>query len=151
MLQATLFHQLGMSKADFTKLVTSRRSNGLLQLRVPTIRNKLHFFKDEIGLSDEEMRKLLVKCPRIMEHKLESTMRPHLDFLQLHGVQKEDLGKVSHSCCSDCLCMASDVLCAAVCILCPGRTCACMWQVSAVNQGPAVNQSCLSPGLSFHL
>ena len=94
-LQATLFHQLGMSKADFTKLVTSRRSNGLLQLRVPTIRNKLNFFKDEIGLSNEEMRKLLVKCPRIMEHKLESTMRPHLEFLQLHGVKKEDLGKVS--------------------------------------------------------
>ena len=102
MWQATLFHQLGMSKADFTKLVTSRRSNGLLQLRVPTIRNKLNFFKDEIGLSNEEMRKLLVKCPRIMEHKLESTMRPHLDFLQLHGVQKEDLGKVSRSCFSAC-------------------------------------------------
>ncbi len=127
MLQATLFHQLGMSKADFTKLVTSRRSNGLLQLRVPTIHNKLHFFKDEIGLSDEEMRKLLVKCPRIMEHKLESTMRPHLDFLLLHGVQKEDLGKVSHSSCR--LCMASLVLCAAVCMLCSGGTCACTWQV----------------------
>jgi len=94
LLQATLFHQLGMTKTDFTKLVTSRRSNGLLQLRVPTIRNKLHFFKDEIGLSNEEMRKLLVKCPRIMEHKLESTIRPHLEFLQLHGVKKEDLGKV---------------------------------------------------------
>ncbi len=126
MLQATLFHQLGMSKADFTKLVTSRRSNGLLQLRVPTIRNKLHFFKDEIGLSDEEMRKLLVKCPRIMEHKLESTMRPHLEFLQLHGVQKEDLGKVSHSCSSCRLCMASVVLWAPVCILCSGRTFACL-------------------------
>lgn len=114
-----------MSKADFTKLVTSRRSNGLLQLRVPTIRNKLHFFKDEIGLSDEEMRKLLVKCPRIMEHKLESTMRPHLEFLQLHGVQKEDLGKVSF-CLSCWLCMASFVLCAPVCILCSGRTFACL-------------------------
>ena len=143
MLQATLFHQLGMSKADFIKIVTSRRSNGLLQLRVPTIRNKLHFFKDEIGLSDEEMRKLLVKCPRIMEHKLESTMRPHLDFLQLHGVQKEDLGKVS-SCLSCWLCMPSVVLCAAVCILCPGGTCACMWQVCQLSiRVPAVRQSCL--------
>ncbi len=135
MLQATLFHQLGMSKADFTKLVTSRRSNGLLQLRVPTIRNKLHFFKDEIGLSDEEMRKLLVKCPRIMEHKLESTMRPHLEFLQLHGVQKEDLGKVSYSCSSCCLCMASVVLCAPVCILCSGRTFACLYQVCQLSMG----------------
>ena len=93
-LQATLFHQLGMTKADFRKLVTSRRSNGLLQLRVPTIRNKLQFLKEEIGLDNEEVRKLLVKCPRILEHKLESTMRPHLEFLQLHGVAKEDIAKV---------------------------------------------------------
>ena len=92
--QATLFHQLGMTKADFTKLVTSRRSNGLLQLRVPTIRNKLHFLKDEIGLNNEELRKLLVKCPRILEHKLESTMRPHLEFLHSHGISKEDMSKV---------------------------------------------------------
>ena len=83
-----------MTKADFRKLVTSRRSNGLLQLRVPTIRNKLNFLKDEIGLTDEEVRKLLVKCPRIVEHKLESTMRPHLEFLQSHGVSKEDIAKV---------------------------------------------------------
>lgn len=95
--QATLFHQLGMTKADFTKLVTSRRSNGLLQLRVPTIRNKLHFFRDKLGLSNDEVRKMLVKCPRIMEHKLESTMKPHLEFLELHGVKKEDLGKVVQS------------------------------------------------------
>ena len=95
MLQATLFHQLGMTKADFTKLVTSRRDNGLLQLRVPTIRNKLHFFRDKLGLSNDEVRKMLVKCPRIMEHKLESTMKPHLEFLELHGVKKEDLGKVN--------------------------------------------------------
>lgn len=83
-----------MTKADFRKLVTSRRSNGLLQLRVPTIRNKLQFLKDEIGLSNEEVRKVLVKCPRILEHKLESTMRPHLEFLQSHGVAKEDIAKV---------------------------------------------------------
>ncbi|KAL3143165.1 hypothetical protein ABBQ38_002025 [Trebouxia sp. C0009 RCD-2024] len=95
--QATLFHQLGMTKADFTKLVTSRRSNGLLQLRVPTIKNKLHFFRDEIGLSNEEVRKLLVKCPRILEHKLESNMRPHLGFLRSHGISKEDISKVVQS------------------------------------------------------
>ena len=93
-LQATLFHQLGMTKADFTKLVTSRRSNGLLQLRVPTIKNKLHFLRDEIGLNNEEVRKLLVKCPRILEHKLESNMRPHLEFLRSHGISKEDISKV---------------------------------------------------------
>lgn len=92
--QATLFHQLGMTKADFTKLVTSRRSNGLLQLRVPTIKNKLRFLRDEIGLSNEEVRKLLVKCPRILEHKLESNMRPHLEFLRSQGISKEDISKV---------------------------------------------------------
>lgn len=90
-----------MTKADFTKLVTSRRSNGLLQLRVPTIKNKLHFLKDEIGMSNEEVRKLLVKCPRILEHKLESNMRPHLEFLRSHGISKEDVSKVlpAASCC----------------------------------------------------
>lgn len=102
-LQATLFHDLGMTKADFTKLVTSRRDNGLLQLRVPTIRNKLHFLKDEIGLNNVEVRKLLVKCPRILEHKLESTMRPHLEFLHSHGISKEDIPKVSFSCLLGCM------------------------------------------------
>lgn len=96
--QATLYHQLGMTKADFSKIVDTRRSNGLLQLRVPTIQTKFRFFKDELSLSDEDIRKLLVKCPRVMEHKVESTMRPHLEFLQQQGVAKEDLGKVGPSC-----------------------------------------------------
>lgn len=116
--QATLFHQLGMTKADFTKLVTSRRSNGLLQLRVPTIKNKLHFFRDEIGLSNEEVRKLLVKCPRILEHKLESNMRPHLGFLRSHGISKEDISKVLSAACSCRLSPStfSCILCLVVCI-----------------------------------
>ena len=87
-----------MTKADFNRIVDTRRSNGLLQLRVPTIQTKFRFFKDELSLSDEDIRKLLVKCPRVMEHKIESTMRPHLEFLQQQGVAKEDLGKVNPSC-----------------------------------------------------
>lgn len=94
LLQATLYHQLGMRKADFRKIVRTRRNDGLLQLRVPTIQTKLRFFKNDLGLSDEDICKLLVKCPRVMEHKVEGTMRPHLDLLQQHGVAKEDLGKV---------------------------------------------------------
>ena len=87
-----------MTKADFNRIVDTRRSNGLLQLRVPTIQTKFRFFKDELSLSGEDIRKLLVKCPRVMEHKVESTMRPHLEFLQQQGVAKEDLGKVGPSC-----------------------------------------------------
>ena len=87
-----------MSKADFAKICKTRRSNGLLQLRVPTIQTKLRFFRNELDLNDEDLRKLLVRCPRVMEHKIESTMRPHLEFLQELGVAKEDLGKVGYRC-----------------------------------------------------
>ena len=84
-----------MKKSDFSKLVESRHYGGLLESRVPTIKTKLNFFRDELGLSDPELCKLLVKCPRVMEHRLESTVRPHLEFLQLHGVPQHDLGKAS--------------------------------------------------------
>lgn len=93
-MQATVYHKLGFTKADFRKVVKSRGTNGLLQLRVSTIQSKLRFFKNELSFDDEDIRRLLVKCPRVMEHKIESTIRPHLDFLQQHGVAKGDLGKV---------------------------------------------------------
>ena len=83
-----------MTKADFHKILKTRSSDGLLQLRVPTIQNKFRFFKTELNFKDDDIRKLLVKCPRVMEHKLEGTMRPHLEFLQQYGVAKNDLGKV---------------------------------------------------------
>ena len=89
-----MYHQLGMRRADFQKVVKTRRTDGLLQLRVPTIQSKLRFFKNELNFKDEDLCKLLVKCPRVMEHRIDGTMRPHLEFLQQCGVAKEDLGKV---------------------------------------------------------
>jgi mTERF len=83
---------LGLTKRDFAKLAASRRH--LFLLCVPTIRTKLKFLQEEVGLSNEELRKLLVKFPRIMEYKTERTLRPHFQFFEKYGLTRDQLAKV---------------------------------------------------------
>jgi hypothetical protein len=81
-----------MSKADLCKLADSRRQ--LFSLSVPCVRSKLAFLRNELAMDDADIRKVLLKFPRILEYKTERTVRPRLDFLLKHGVVQSDLSKV---------------------------------------------------------
>lgn len=92
MCQIALYTQLGMSKADLRKLSDARRQ--LFSLSVPSVRSKLAFLRTELNMDDSDIRKVLLKFPRIIEYKTERTVRPRLDFLLKHGVVQSDLSKV---------------------------------------------------------
>lgn len=111
MCQIALYTQLGMSKADLRKLSDARRQ--LFSLSVPSVRSKLAFLRTELNMDDSDIRKVLLKFPRIIEYKTERTVRPRLDFLLKHGVVQSDLSKVQllalWSCAgsSPCTCVAT--------------------------------------------
>ena len=58
------------------------------------MRKKLQFLRDAVGLSQEELAKVIVKCPRILEYRSEQTIRPRLAFLEKAGVAETDIAKV---------------------------------------------------------
>ncbi|KAG7673774.1 hypothetical protein KSW81_006965 [Nannochloris sp. 'desiccata'] len=90
--QVGLLAQLGLKPADFTRLVDTRPE--LFQTGVATMRKKLQFLRDAVGLSQEELAKVIVKCPRILEYRSEETIRPRLEFLEKAGVAESDIAKV---------------------------------------------------------
>jgi mTERF domain-containing protein len=90
--QVGLLAQLGLKPADFTRLVDTRPE--VFQTGVATMRKKLQFLRDAVGLSQEELAKVIVKCPRILEYRSEQTIRPRLAFLEKAGVAESDIAKV---------------------------------------------------------
>lgn len=82
-----------MSKAEIARMARSRTQ--LFYLALPTIESKLKFLREEAGItSAEDMRKLLLKFPRIVEYKTERTLRPRLDFLKRYNIEGTDISKV---------------------------------------------------------
>jgi len=95
--QVAFYHKLGLSKQDMCRLAEGRTQ--LFHLALPTIESKLKFLREEAGITDPaDMRKLLIKCPRIVEYKTERTLRPRLDFLKRHNIQDSDIPKVRQPC-----------------------------------------------------
>ncbi|KAI3432860.1 hypothetical protein D9Q98_010443 [Chlorella vulgaris] len=90
--QVLLLYELGMRASDFQRLTASKRK--IFQIGIVSMRRKLKFLQDTIGLSNEELTKVIAKFPRILEYKSERTFRPRLDFLKRCGVEQEDLVKV---------------------------------------------------------
>jgi mTERF len=91
--QVAFYHELGMSKAEIARMARSRTQ--LFYLALPTIESKLKFLREEAGItSADDMRKLLLKFPRIVEYKTERTLRPRLDFLKRYHIEGADISKV---------------------------------------------------------
>lgn len=81
----------------------ARNRTQLFHLALPTIESKLKFLREEAGITDgDDMRKLLLKFPRIVEYKTERTLRPRLDFLKRYNIEGKDISKVWCLCCSGC-------------------------------------------------
>ena len=90
--QVGLLAQLGLRTADFRRLVENRPE--VFQTGEATMRRKLQFLRDAVGLSQEEVAKVIVKFPRILEYRSEETVRPRLAFLEKVGVLETDIAKV---------------------------------------------------------
>ena len=59
-----------------------------------TIKGKLVFLQQELGLSNEHLVKVLRKYPMVLDFKIERSLRPSINFLRQHGLTKEELCKV---------------------------------------------------------
>ncbi|KAI7840979.1 hypothetical protein COHA_005208 [Chlorella ohadii] len=90
--QVLLLYELGLRPSDFDRLAESRPE--IFQMGIVTMRRKLKFLQDTIGLSNAQLAKVISKFPRILEYRSERTLRPRLDFLARCGVSQDDLAKV---------------------------------------------------------
>ncbi|GMH42239.1 hypothetical protein BSKO_10158 [Bryopsis sp. KO-2023] len=90
--QLEVFLGLGMSEANITKLVRLRREITLH--RPSTIIRKLDFFRKTMRMSNDEIKKVLLKYPRILEYNTETTLVPRQEFLMSIGIEMEDMRKI---------------------------------------------------------
>ena len=58
-----------------------------------TMKRKLSFLKETVGLTESELTKVVVKAPRILEYQSQS-LRKRLEFLKDTGVAAKDVSKV---------------------------------------------------------
>lgn len=58
------------------------------------MRKKVQFLRDAVGLSQDDLVKVIVKFPRILEYGSEQTVRPRIEFLEKIGVPETDIAKV---------------------------------------------------------
>jgi len=82
---------LGCSMKDLEKV--NDRRDLVFGVRVERARSRCVFLT-QVGLSLEEVRKVLVTHPRLLEYRIERTMQNRIDFLKELGVPGEDIAKV---------------------------------------------------------
>ncbi|KAK9819840.1 hypothetical protein WJX72_003114 [[Myrmecia] bisecta] len=98
--QVELLVELGCTLRDLRKLL--QRPDSAQPNQAPrfftsmgdSLRLKLGFFTEEVGMSREQVRRMLVKYPRIMEYSVLHVLWPHLQFFLDAGVPKNDMPKV---------------------------------------------------------
>jgi hypothetical protein len=86
-----LLCQLGLRQSELARLSESRPE--VFQISAGTMRRKLAFLRETVGLSDIELTKVVVKCPRILEYQSES-VKTRLAFLKGAGIAPKDVAKV---------------------------------------------------------
>ena len=92
LLQASLLHNVGFKAADFRRLMQTRPQ--VFASTASTIKGKLVFLQQELGLSNEHLVKVLRKYPMVLDFKIERSLRPSINFLRQYGLTKEELCKV---------------------------------------------------------
>lgn len=91
--QASLLHNVGFKAADFRRLMQTRPQ--VFASTANTIKGKLVFLQQELGLSNEHLVKVLRKYPMVLDFKIERSLRPSINFLRQHGLTKEELCKLA--------------------------------------------------------
>ena len=85
---------LGCTMAELEKV--NERRDLMFGVRVERARTRCAYLS-RVGLSPADIRKVLVAHPRMLEYRVERTMKPRLDFLAEQGVAPEDIAKVRQS------------------------------------------------------
>eukprot|EP00884_Botryococcus_braunii_P014897 jgi/Botrbrau1/23408/Bobra.0051s0052.1 len=92
--KVTVFCRLGFTKRDLRVLSSVPRRRVFTALTAANLQRKLRLLREEAGMSDADLKRLLLLYPRIVEYKLESILQPHLTFLRSFGLTAHQIGKV---------------------------------------------------------
>mmetsp|Transcript_33415 Transcript_33415/g.56105 ORF Transcript_33415/g.56105 Transcript_33415/m.56105 type:complete len:796 (+) Transcript_33415:176-2563(+) len=86
-----LVENLGFTSKDLTKIMGRREE--IFSCSVDRAHSRCAFLR-EIGLKKEDVRKVVLSHPRVLEYRVERTMQNRIHFLKEVGVAEADIPKV---------------------------------------------------------
>lgn len=91
--QVSLLVSVGFKAPDLERLVDAR--SDILDFKPQGLKAKFDFMKEELGLPAEDVKRIVLKCPRILEYKPNRTIAPRLAWLvEELGIPKAEMGKI---------------------------------------------------------
>lgn len=85
---------LSLVLEDFIKMAESRELHYMLECTEARLERCLAFYHLELGLSSEDLRRLVVKYPRVFSYGIETTVVPRMEFFEEIGLKQPHLKKV---------------------------------------------------------
>eukprot|EP00873_Tetraselmis_striata_P037544 jgi/Tetstr1/457808/TSEL_044353.t1 len=86
--------QLSFTQGDFMRLVEARSLGRMLSLSEYKIDQKLSFYQQEVNVSPEELKRLVLKYPATMGYSIERTVIPHIEFFEDLGIGVEQYKRI---------------------------------------------------------
>eukprot|EP00210_Caulerpa_lentillifera_P009288 g8853.t1 len=90
--QMRMFMELGLSIDEISKLL--RKRIAVVDHKPATIKRKFQFLVENTSMTRNQLKRLFLKFPRILEYNMKKTVQPRLDYLKSLGCQKPDLAKI---------------------------------------------------------
>lgn len=84
-------HQLGLSETDFRKI--AERHKTCLHTNAVMAKERVEYLLS-LGVESENLSKLIVRHPQILEYTVERAMKPRIQYLKRIGVPESKLGRV---------------------------------------------------------
>ncbi len=84
---------LSFAFRDYVRLAESGQLNHLLNCSEARLERCLAFYHDELGMDGEELRRLVLKYPRIFGYGLDTSVVPRMEFFEELGIHQSRLKK----------------------------------------------------------
>lgn len=84
-------HQLGLGETDFRKI--AERHKTCLHTNAVMAKERVEYLLNE-GVESENLSKLIVRHPQILEYTIDRGMKPRIQYLKRIGVPESKLGRV---------------------------------------------------------
>jgi mTERF domain-containing protein len=84
-------HQQGLSETDFRKI--AERHKTCLQTNAVMAKERVEYLLS-VGVESDNLSKLIVRHPQILEYTVERAMKPRIQYLKRLGVPESKLGRV---------------------------------------------------------
>ncbi|KAL2644320.1 hypothetical protein R1flu_011907 [Riccia fluitans] len=82
---------LGLQEGDFARIVDRHRA--CLQSNLKMVKERVNYLLC-LGVKVEDLRKLIVRHPQILEYRVEQAMKPRVLYLKSLGIDESKLGRI---------------------------------------------------------